>query len=111
MKMTNVLCTNTTRVASRVCLVVLFGMFIVPAADAAPRWHNLMVRDQWERDHQQRGGDGTQVPRVLVYSPKNGYETVFMGVDTAGIYRSDDGGRIWVSKMEGIGAYFVRGIL
>ncbi len=72
------------------------------------RWHNMMVRDAWERDQQLQGGDGTQVPRVLEYTPDG--NTVYMGVDTAGVYRSDDGGRSWTSKMAGIEAYFIKGL-
>ncbi|MFS0726650.1 hypothetical protein [Paenibacillus sp. 1P07SE] len=74
------------------------------------KWHQVSLRTAWERDQQLTGGDGSQVPRYMVFSPKNNYETVFMGVDTAGLYRSDDGGASWTSKMEGIDAFYVKTI-
>ncbi|RXZ83699.1 hypothetical protein EBB07_04770 [Paenibacillaceae bacterium] len=79
-------------------------------AEAADAWHNHMVRSAWERDMQDIGGDGSQIPRSMVYSPKNNYQTIFMGVDTAGIYRSDDGGATWQSKMKGMDVYFIKSI-
>ncbi|MFC3798373.1 hypothetical protein [Cohnella sp. GCM10012308] len=79
-------------------------------AGAAAQWHNKMIRSAWERDMQEIGGDGTQIPRAMVYSPKNGYQTIFFGVDTAGVYRSDDGGQTWTSKMKGIKMPFIKSL-
>ncbi len=88
----------------------LFVDNIACLGEPVSSWHNMMVRNSGERDRAEIGGDGSQVPRVIVFSPKNNYRTVFMGIDTAGVYRSDDGGASWTSKMDGIEGYFIRGL-
>lgn len=74
------------------------------------RWEHLLLKSVWEKEQNLPAGDGSQAPRCMEFSPKNNYSTVFMGIDTAGVYRSDDGGLSWSSKHDGILVEFVKSI-
>jgi hypothetical protein len=101
---------TTSLVHVRILILIIVTLLVETSATGAPAWHNHLMRSPWERDRNLTGGDGTQLQRAIVYSPKNNYQTVFMGIDTAGVYRSDDGGASWTSKMKGMGVYFVKSL-
>lgn len=93
-------------------VLTLVGLSVVTAGFGQNSWHNLLLRTPEERQSRFSPGDGSQIPKSITYSSKmvGGQPTVFMGVDTAGVYRSDDGGATWTSKMEGMNAFFVKSI-
>jgi photosystem II stability/assembly factor-like uncharacterized protein len=74
--------------------------------DAGETWS--LVRGLWDHEHRpqwQPGGGGLCLHTVLPDHAQRG--RVFVAISTGGVYRTDDGGRQWQARNQGVRAEFL----
>jgi photosystem II stability/assembly factor-like uncharacterized protein len=76
------------------------------SGDGGKKW--LLVRGLWDHPHRpqwQPGGGGMCLHTVLLDPTRR--ERIHVAVSTAGVYRTDDGGRSWRTAHKGVRAQFL----
>ena len=99
---------STVLVADTLIEPGLFPFFVI-ADQPSMIWKRIPLTSKRMREMNIPGGDGFQYVTALAYACSDP-KVVYLGVDTSGVWRSNDGGRSWEPKFKGFFAYGARSI-
>lgn len=88
----------------RVISVLLALCLVFGGVAGAEEWTRVPMVSEEMLDHGMVGGEGCQWPQALEISLSDP-NFMILGTDVSGVYKSEDGGKTWVSSMSGFYAH------